>query len=146
MITDNLQSQISEAMKARDEIRLSTLRMLSSALNYEKISKQHDLNEEEELVVVGKEAKKRRDAIDAYMKANQTERADKEKKELEILEAYLPKQMSDEELEKIVDESIKETGASAMSDMGRVIGSVMGKVKGMADGGRVSGMVKGKLS
>ncbi len=145
MIIDNIQKQINEAMKARDEIRLSTLRMLSSAMNYEKIAKQHDLGEEEELAVVRSEAKKRRDAIEAYQKANQVDRAEKEKKELSILEEYLPVQMTDDELSKIVDEAIGETGATQISDMGRVIGAVMAKAKGMADGSRVSALVKEKL-
>ena len=80
MISDTITQKIAEAMKKRDEIRLSTLRLLSSALNYEKIAKQHDLSEEEELGVVRREAKKRKDAVEAYEKAGATERAEKEKK------------------------------------------------------------------
>jgi len=146
MITDTIQKQIFDAMKSKDEVKLSTLKMLSSSLSYEKIAKQHDLTEDEELSVVSKEAKKRKDAIEAYEKAGQQDRADKEKKELEILNSYLPAQMSDSELEKIVSETVTELGASGMSDMGRVIGAVMAKVKGQADGGRVSSLVKSKLS
>jgi uncharacterized protein YqeY len=146
MIVDTINQKIAEALKARDEIRLSTLRLLSSALNYEFIAKQHKLSEEEELVVVGREAKKRKDAIEAYEKVGAKDRADKEKKELAILEEYLPEQMSDEELVKIVDEAVSETGAKAPSDMGRVMGAVMAKVKGRAEGGRVSALVKEKLS
>ncbi len=146
MIADTITKQITEAMKAHDEVRLSTLRLLSSALNYEKIEKQHDLTEEEELVVVRKQAKERRDAIEIYEKAGAHERAEKEKAELKILEEYLPSQMSDSDLEKIVDEAIKTTGASSMSDMGKVIGVVMGKTNGQADGSRVSALAKLKLS
>ena len=145
MITDTLQKQINVAMKARDQVKLSTLKMLSSALSYEKISKQHDLSEEEELSIVRSEAKKRRDAIEAYTKANMADRAEKEKAELSILEAYLPAQMDESELLKIVDEVIAETNASGPSDMGRVIGTVVAKTKGMADGSRVSALVKEKL-
>lgn len=90
MISDTISQKIAEAMKARDEIRLSTLRLLSSALNYERIAKQHELSEEEELQVVRKEAKKRKDAIEAYKKAEAFDRADKESKELVILEEFLP--------------------------------------------------------
>jgi hypothetical protein len=146
MITDTITKLIGDAMKARDEIRLSTLRMLSSALNYEKIAKQHDLNEEEELVVVRRELKKRKDAIEAYEKAGATDRAEKERKEGEILEAYLPAQMEDAELEKIVKDAIAETGAQGLSEIGKIMGAVMPKVAGKADGGRVSGMVKKLLS
>lgn len=146
MITDTITKLIGEAMKARDEIRLSTLRMLSSALNYEKIAKQHDLNEEEELAVVRRELKKRKDAIEAYEKVGATDRAEKEKKEGEILEAYLPAQMADSELEKIVQDAIAETGVQSLSEIGKIMGAVMPKVMGKADGGRVSGMVKKLLS
>src|SRR3972149_11080394 len=111
MIADTITSKIAQALKAREEIRLSTLRLLSSALNYEFIAKQHKLSEEEELVVVRREINKRKDAIEAYEKAGATDRAEKEKKEKEILEEYLPEQMADAELEKIVDEGVKETGA-----------------------------------
>jgi uncharacterized protein YqeY len=145
MITDTITAKIAEALKAGDEIRLSTLRLLSSALNYEFIAKQHKLSEEEELVVVRREINKRNDAIEAYEKAKATDRAEKEKKEKEILEEYLPEQMGDAELEKIIEEGIKETGASSMAEMGKVMGAVMPKVAGKADGGRVSALVVKKL-
>ncbi len=146
MIADKIQQMIGEAMKAHDEIRLSTLRLLSSAFNYEFIAKQHKLSEEEELAVVRREAKKRKEAIEAYKKAGATERAEKEKKELVILQEFLPPEMSDEELVKLVDQTISETGAKTMADMGKVIGAVMGKTSGRVEGGRVSELVKNKLS
>jgi uncharacterized protein YqeY len=145
MIADTITKQIGEAMKAKDEIRLSTLRMLSSALNYEFIAKQHKLSEEEEIVVVRREVKKRNDAIEAYQKAGAADRVEKETAEKKILEEYLPAQMSDEELEKLVDEAINQTGAKAMQDMGKVIGMVMGKAAGKADGSKVAELVKKKL-
>ena len=120
--------------------------MLSSALNYEKIDKQHTLSEEEELEVVRREAKKRRDAIEAYKKAGANERAEKEEKELAILQEYLPEQMPDSELEKKVKEAISQTGASSMADIGKVMGVVMAKVKDRAEGGRVSELVRKNLS
>lgn len=146
MIADTITQKIAEALKARDEIRLSTLRMLSSALNYEFIAKQHSLNKEEEIVVVKKEAKKRKDAIEIYEKVKEKERAEKEKKELEILKEYLPEEMSNQDLEKLIGEVISDTQATEMSDMGKVIGLVMGKAKGKADGARVSQIVKAKLT
>jgi hypothetical protein len=145
MITDTISQKIGEAMKAHDEIRLSTLRMLASALNYEFIAKQHELSEEEELVVVRHEAKKRKEAIEAYEKAGAKDRAEKEKKELDILQEYLPAEMSDEELKKLVEETVNETGAKSTADMGKVMGAVMAKVAGRADGGKVSELVKSKL-
>jgi len=146
MIADTITKQIGQALKAKDEIRLSTLRLLSSALNYEFIAKQHKLSEEEELVVVKKEAKKRKEAIEAYEKAGAQERADKEKKELEILSVWLPAQMPNEEVESIVADAISQTGATSIADMGKVMGTAMAKIAGRADGTKVSEMVKQKLS
>ncbi len=146
MIADTISQKIAEAMKAHDEIRLSTLKLLSSAFNYEFIAKQHKLSEEEEMVVVRREAKKRKEAIEAYEKAGATERAEKEKKELEILQEFLPPEMSDEELEKLVNEAINQTGAKTIADIGKVMGAVMAKTGGRAEGGRVSEIVKSKLA
>jgi uncharacterized protein YqeY len=146
MISNSIQSQIAAALKTHDEIRLSTLRMLSSALSYEKIEKQHDLSEEEEAVVVRREAKKHRDSIEAYQKAAREDLVQKEKAELEILKEFLPPEISDEELEKVVSETISRLNASSVSDMGKVIGAVLEKLKGQADGSRVSALVKAKLS
>jgi uncharacterized protein YqeY len=146
MIADTITKQIGEAMKARDEIRLSTLRMLSSALNYEFIAKQHKLSEEEEIAVVRREVKKRNDAIEAYQKAGATDRVEKETAEKKILEGYLPAQMPDEELEKLVDEAINQTGAKTIQEMGKVIGVVMGRAAGKADGSKVAELVKKKLT
>src|SRR3990167_1292299 len=129
MISDTITQKIGEAMKAKDEIRLSTLRMLSSALNYEKIDKQHTLSEEEELAVVRREAKKRKDAIEALRQAqgkltpsgiDQSARIEREQKELVILEEYLPAQMGEAELEKIIQESISQLQPQGMQDMGKV--------------------------
>lgn len=143
MISDTVQKQITDALKAKDETKLIALRMLSTSLSYARIDKMSDLNEEEEMAVVRKEAKKRKDAIEIYDRANQKERADKERAELKILEEFLPKQMTDEELSQIVDQVL--SGIEDKSNMGRVIGEVMKKTKGQADGKRVSELVKSKL-
>lgn len=145
MITDKLQQMIGEAMKAHDEVRTSTLRLLSSAFNYERIEKQHDLTEEEEIAVIRRQAKQRKDSIEAYKKAGAEDRAGKEEAELKILQEFLPPEMDEAELVKIIDESIKELGASSMADMGKVIGSVKGKAPG-AEGGKIAELVKQKLS
>lgn len=148
MIVNTLTQKIGEAMKARDAIRLSTLRMLSSAFNYEKIAKQHELNDEEELSVVRKEAKKRKEAIEAYEKVTDKEsvreRINQETKELAILQEYLPPEISREEIIKLVDLAIAELGASTISDMGKVIGFIKSKSPGV-DGSALAGIVKQKL-
>lgn len=144
MIANKIQNMIGEAMKAHDEVRTSTLRLLSSAFNYEKIEKQHDLTEEEELTVIKKQAKQRKDSIEAYKKAGVDDRAAKEEAELKILREFLPPEMSDEELEKLVDQAIVATGAKTLAEMGMIIG----KVKSMnpeVDGGRVAGVIQEKL-
>lgn len=140
-LTDSIKTQLLEAMKAKDETRLSTLKMLSSALNYEKIAKLHDLSDEEELNVVRSEAKKRKDAIEAYEKAGAKDRAEKESSELKILQEFMPAEMGDEELKKIVLETITEMGAKDKSEMGKVIGAVRAKTKGNADGKKIADLV-----
>ncbi len=132
-------------MKAHDAVRLSTLRMLSSAFNYEKIDKQHDLTEEEELVVIRKQAKERKDSIEAYAKAGREDMAASEKAELAILQEFLPPEMSESELVKLVDWAIGETGAKSISDLGKVIGMVKSKAPSV-EGGIIAQLVKQKLN
>ena len=147
MISNTIQKEIIGAMKAKDAVRVTTLKLLSAALHNAKIDKKReDLTTEEELVVVKKEVKKRQDAVEIYQKAKEKKRIEQEIKELEILQEFLPKQMSDKELAKLVEGAISEVSASSISDMGRVIGAVMAKAKGRADGKKVSEMAKGKLT
>jgi len=146
MIAQTLQAKIGEALKAHDEVRLSTLRLLSSAFNYEFIAKQHTLTEEEELAVIRKEAKQRRDSIEAYDKAGRADLSDKEKAELAILQGFLPPEMDESELNKIIDEVVASTGAKSMNEMGKVIGAVKAKVGSAVDGGHIAQLVKSKLN
>ncbi len=154
MISQNIQKMVMEAMKAHDSVRLSTLRMLSSAFNYAKIDKQslaggagnqHDLTEEEELVVIRKQAKERKDSIEAYTKAGREEMATSEKAELSVLQEFLPPEMGSDELENIVTEAISQTGATTMADMGKVIAAVKAKVGVSVEGGTIANLVKSKL-
>jgi uncharacterized protein YqeY len=154
MIADKLQGMIAESMKAHDEVRVSTLRLLSSAFNYERIEKQHDLTGEEELAVVRKQAKQRKDSIEALRQAQGkpttsseeeiSNRIGREKAELKILQEFLPPEMTDEELEKLVDQAVIATGAKIMSEMGMVIGKVKSAAPGV-DGGRIAQVVRQKL-
>lgn len=131
-------------MRAKNEIRLSTLKLLSSEIHNYQID-HPEMSEEEELNVVKKEAKKRKDAIEAYKNANALEKAEQESEELKILQEFLPSEISDADLEKFVNEAISETRANDIKEMGRVIGLVMQKAKGNADGGKVAALVKQKL-
>ncbi len=145
MISQSIQTQIQNALKNRDEVRLTTLRMLSSALNYAKIDKMGDLNEDDELAVIRREVKKRNEAAEIYTKANELEKAKKEKDEAKILEEFLPAQMPDSDLESIVENVIKELGITDKSQMGKIIGAVVARTKGLADGKKIAGMVAQKL-
>ena len=127
MIAQTLQQKIGESMKAHDEIRTSTLRLLLSAFNYERIDKQHELTNEEEIAVVRREVKQRHDSIEAYDKADRRDLSDKEKAEMAILSEYLPPEMGNDELVKLVDEAVAEIKPTGMADMGKVIGFVKGK-------------------
>ncbi len=144
-----LQQELIAAMKAQDETKKSTVRMLISSINYYQIEKGgagYEATPEDVLAVIEKEAKKRRDSISEYQKAGRQDLADKETEELKILEAYLPEKMSEAEVTKIVEETISETGASSMADMGKLMGALNGKLKGKADMGMVSNLVRSKLS
>ena len=155
MISQDLQSKINEAMKAGDSIRVSTLKMLSSELHNAKIAKGAELSEDEEIQVAKKEAKKRKDAIEALYQAQGAQttsdnaslqtKLDNEQAELAILEEYLPKQMSAMEISMLVDKAIAQTDSGNIQDIGRVIGKVMELSKGRADGKIVSDIAKEKL-
>jgi uncharacterized protein len=149
MKKSDLQEKLKESMLAKDELKTSVLRMLLSAINYYEIQKGgagYQASEEDILSVIQSQAKQRRDSISEYEKASRPELADKEKKELEILQEYLPQQLGEEEVKSIVEQTINEVGASAISDMGKVMGALGPKLKGKADMGMVSTLVKEKLT
>lgn len=143
-----LQSDLTDAIRERDGVRSSTLRMVLTAVSNAEVSgKEHrDLTDDEVMAVVVKEAKKRREAADAFIGAGRTELAEKEQAELACLEGYLPKQLSDEEIDAVVAEAVAATGASGMKDMGKVMGVVKPKIGDQAEGGRVAAAVKKALA
>jgi uncharacterized protein YqeY len=145
MILPTLQLKIAESMKAGDKTRVETLRMLSSNFNYAKIAKQHELSEEDELSVIRKEVKQRKESIEAYEKANRPDLVIPEKAQLDILSEFLPPEMSDEEVIQLVSDSIIQINAKTMADMGKVIGLVKSKAPS-ADGAKIADLVKQKLN
>lgn len=145
MIVPTLIQKIGDAMKAHDAVRVSTLRMLSSEFKNEKINLHHDLTDEEELKVVRKEAKKRKEAIEMYEKAGAEDRATNEKQELAILQEFLPAEVTKEELNQLVNDSVNQLGATTIADMGKVIADVKSKNSGV-DGGMVAKLVREKLN
>ena len=146
MKLNDLQADVVGAMKEKDEAKVLTLRMLVSAIKNQQIEKKEELTEEEVGAVVQKEIKKRRDSIEQYKAGGRDDLAQKEQAELTLLEGYVPAQMTDEDLETVVKEVIEQTGATSMQDMGKVIGAVVAKGKGLAGGKRISESVKKHLS
>ncbi len=149
MDKQKLQEELKKAMLARDELKTSVLRLLLSAINYYEIQKGgagYQANPDDVLSVIQSQIKQRRDSIEQFKNAGRQELVNKEQKELEILQTYLPEQMSNEEIEKLVIEVIKETGASTIADMGKVMGALNAKLKGKADMSQVSQIVKNSLS
>jgi uncharacterized protein YqeY len=147
-LKSTLRADLHTSMREHDRVRSSTLRMTLTAVTNEEVSgtTAHELSDDEVLKVLAKEAKKRREAATAYMEANRPELAAKEEAELVFLEAYLPAQLSDPELQVLVAQAISETGASGMPQMGMVMKAASALVAGRADGGRVAAMVKSALA
>ena len=147
-LKSTLRSDLHTSMRERDQVRSATLRMALTAVTNEEVSGStaRELSDNEVLKVLAKEAKKRREAATAYMEAKRPELAAKEEAELVFLEAYLPAQLSDPELEALVAQAIRETGASGMPQIGMVMKAANALVAGRADGGRVAAMVKSALT
>jgi uncharacterized protein YqeY len=146
MLTDKIDSDMKDAMRAKDVARLSTLRMLKSAVEYYKIEKkQEKLVDSDIVAVIKKQIKQRQDSIDGFEKGGRTDLVDKEKAELVVLKSYLPEELSQAQIEEIVKAAIAEVGASTKSDMGKVMKAVQTKALGRADNRLVSQIVSAQL-
>ncbi|MGN6635748.1 MAG: GatB/YqeY domain-containing protein [Oryzihumus sp.] len=143
-----LKTALTEAMRERDQVRAGTLRMTLTAVTNEEVSgkEARELSDDEVLKVITKEAKKRREAATAYQDAGRAELADRELAELTVLEAYLPQQLSDEELDALVAKAVRDSGATGMPQMGLVMKAVQPLVAGRAEGGRIAAAVKKALA
>ena len=164
MLKQTIQTAATESLKAGDQFLVGTLRMLLASITTKekdkryKISKEHsdfaedklikesELTDEQIIDVISSEIKKRKDAIVLYEQGKRPELAEREQKEIEILRKYLPEQLSDEELRKLVAESIAKVGAKEMKDMGAIMKDLNPKIKGKADGGEISKIVKELLA
>ena len=144
-LIERIDSDLKTAMKNRDEIRLSVLRMLKSDIKYKAIDTGDDLSEEDAIAVLSSASKKRSEAIEEYRRGGREELAERESAELDIIKEYLPQQLSEDELKEIVTKSIKETGAVSLKDLGAVMKDLMPKVRGRADGKTVNIVVKSIL-
>ena len=147
-LKEKINSDIKDAMRSGDTVRRDTLRFLDSAIKnteIEKRKKDTGLNDEEVLEVIARSVKQRNDSIQQYTNGGRLELAEKEKAELEILKSYLPEQLSEDEIRKVVKEIISATGTVSVSDMGKIMGQAMGKLKGKADGNIVRKIVGEEL-
>lgn len=133
-------------MKAKDSLKVGTLRMVRAQFKDAQIAKREPLNDDEQLAVLGNAAKRRREALEMYKNSGRDDLIQKEQAELDIISAYLPKQLSREEIEKVLKDIIKKTDVSSMQDLGKVMGPAMQQLKGKADGKLVQQLVREILS
>ncbi len=144
-MNEKIAKELKEAMKSGDKFKLSVLRMLKSALQLEKISKKHELSDEEVTAVIKKQVKVRKDSMEEFKKYNKFEEVEKLEQEVEILNVYLPEEMSEEEINKVIEEVFLEVKPTSMKDMGKVMKELNAKITN-ADMSLVSRLVKEKLS
>ena len=144
-LQEKIDENLVQAMKEKDELKTSVLRMLKSAIKNKEIEKKSTLEESDIIQVIQSQIKSRQDSIEMYKKGDRPELAEKEQKEVAILKEHLPEQMPEEELRKKVKAAIQKTGAQEIKDMGKVMGILMAELKGKADGSTISRITKEEL-
>lgn len=145
MLRDTIAEDLTAAMKARDQVRVATLRMLITAVKNAKVERMHELDDDEVIDIAAREAKRRKESIEAFRAGGRQDLVDKEEAELAVLQSYLPEQLTGDALAALVDQAIAETGASTPKEMGAVMKALMPVVRGRADGGELSALVKARL-
>ena len=147
-LKEKLQSDLTDAIRSRDELRSSTIRMVLTAIKNEEVSgkEARELSDSEIITVLSREAKKRREATEAFEQAGAKDRAETEKAEGGVIAEYLPKQLSEAEIKTLISAALQETGANTPAQMGLVMKALQPKIAGKADGGMVSSLVKAALS
>src|SRR5229473_1850631 len=146
-LQDKIQSQMTDAMRNKDQLRLSVLRMMKTAVKHKEVEKMKPLDENEVIVVLNTLVKQRKDSVEQFRKGGREELAQKEEAEIKIIEEYLPAAASEDDIRTAIDEAVAETAAASMKDMGKVMKAALARLAGKsADGARVSQMVKEKLS
>jgi uncharacterized protein len=146
-LQEKIQSHLSDAMRSKDQLRLSVLRMMKTAVKNKEVEKMKPLEEAEVIAVLNTLVKQRKDSVEQFRKGSREELAQKEEAEIKIIEEYLPAAASDDEIRRAVEEAVQETGAASMKDMGKVMKATMSRLAGKTvDGSRVSQFVKEKLS
>ena len=145
-IKDRITGDMKDAMRGREQLKVDTLRMVLSAIKNKEIETKSDLNEAGVISIISTLVKQRKDAAELYRKGDRNDLADKEETEIDMLKDYLPEEMPEEEVVKLVNDVILETGAASMADMGKVMQCVMAKVAGRAEGKVVNELVKRQLA
>ena len=145
-LAQRMKEDLKTAMKARDTERVSTLRMVQSSIKNRDIELDRDLTDDDVIQILTKEAKKRRQSAEAYDEGDRPELAEKERRELAIIQQYLPEPLSDEEVAELIDDVIADTGAESRRDMGKVMGAVIPQIKGRYDASKVKDIVLDKLA
>ena len=147
-IKESLQHDLTEAIRSRDELTSGTIRMVLTAITMEEVAgkESRELSDAEVITVLSREAKKRREASEAFAAGGRADRAELESKEGEVIARYLPAQLSESEIKQLIADAIAETGASGPAGMGQVMKIISPKIAGKADGGTVSGLVKAALT
>ncbi len=144
-LREKISQDIKDAMRAKDEARLVSIRMVWAAIQRREVDERITLDDAQILAVIEKMVRQSRDAVDQFLKGNRPDLVEKENRDIAIMQAYLPAQASDVEVAKLIDEAIAATGAATIKDMGKVVGVLKPKLQGRADMGKVSGLVKAKL-
>ena len=137
---------LKSAMKAQDKEKLSVIRMIKAAVQMDELNKKHELSDDEVIAIIAKQIKSRKEAILEFEKANRNDLVEQNQKEIEILNTYMPEQLSEEEINKVIEDAFNEVNPTAPSDMGKIMKVVTPKLKGKADMGLVSKIIKEKLS
>lgn len=144
-IGERIAEELKAAMKARDQTRMDTLRMIKSEFQKAQIEKRAELTDEEMLAMIQKSLKKRREAVEMFKTGGRQDLVDKESREMDVLKAYVPAQMGEDEIRSLAKAAIAESGATSKKDMGKVMGALMPKLKGKADGKLVQQVVSALL-
>ncbi|MGE7905433.1 GatB/YqeY domain-containing protein [Peribacillus simplex] len=145
-LLERLNNDMKQAMKNKEKDKLSVIRMLKASIQNEAMKQRQDLTDDEELTVLSRELKQRKDSLQEFENAGRSDLVDKVRTELVYVEAYMPEQLSEEDISNIVKQTIEEVNATSKADMGRVMGALMPKVKGKADGSLVNKLVQQHLS
>ncbi|MBN6888921.1 uncharacterized protein ACUXCC_003786 [Cytobacillus horneckiae] len=145
-LLERLNEDMKQAMRNKEKEKLTVIRMIKASLQNESIKQGKDLTEDQELTVLSREVKQRKDSLHEFNKAGREDLVEKIRTELQYVELYMPEQLSEEEVSQIVQQTIQETGASSKADMGKVMSAVMPKLKGKADGSLINKLVQQHLS